>query len=242
MTTDRYVDWDAAYILGALSSEDRISYERHLADCAVCRKQVGELAGLPGLLATLEPAEVLALDLPMSGLPARDPARVDVTGRAQGAPQHFVPATSRRPVRRRRWLAAAASLLALGGAGAGGYALAAAQRPPAQVIAGPTRLAFSPVAASSMTAVVDLAPVGKRTTITVECQYSGYATDPSNSASYSVWAVSRDGQAQLVTTWQAHPDEVMRPSGSIDLPVSQLAAVEIRRADTGQTIMRARVA
>ncbi len=31
-TTDRFRDWDAAYVLGALDSEDRRAFERHLRD------------------------------------------------------------------------------------------------------------------------------------------------------------------------------------------------------------------
>ena len=34
---DRYAEWDAAYVLGALSPSDRRTYERHLAECAACR-------------------------------------------------------------------------------------------------------------------------------------------------------------------------------------------------------------
>ena len=47
-TTDRFRDWDAAYVLGALDSEDRRAYERHLAKCPSCSKALAELAGLPG--------------------------------------------------------------------------------------------------------------------------------------------------------------------------------------------------
>lgn len=237
MTNDRYADWDAAYVLGALSSADRRAYEEHLALCPDCRRGVGELAGMPGMLASVEPAEVLALDLP----PDEDSARAEVIVAAERTPHNLKPTKRRGLSRGRGWLAAAAALLVLGGAGAGGYTIADAQRPPAQVIAGPTRLAFSPVVPSSMTAVVDVTPVGAQTAIKVECQYSGYGADPSSSADYSVWAVGQNGRADLVATWRAQPDQVMRPSGSVDLPAAQLAAVEIRRADSGQTIMRASV-
>jgi hypothetical protein len=90
-----------------------------------------------------------------------------------------------------------------------------------------------------MTAVVDVAPLGGQTSIKVECQYSAYGRDSSSWADYSVWAVDRNGQADLVTTWRARPDQVMRPSGTASVPVAQIAAIEIRRADSGQTVMRA---
>ena len=43
-TTDRFRDWDAAYVLGALSTEDRRAFERHLASCPECAADVAELA------------------------------------------------------------------------------------------------------------------------------------------------------------------------------------------------------
>ena len=51
---DTYLTWDAAYVLGALSGEDRREYESHLAECARCRSAVGELGGMPGLLSLLD--------------------------------------------------------------------------------------------------------------------------------------------------------------------------------------------
>jgi anti-sigma factor RsiW len=44
------------YVLGALSPVEREAFERHLAECAVCREEVADLAVLPGLLGRLDPA------------------------------------------------------------------------------------------------------------------------------------------------------------------------------------------
>ena len=57
-----YATWDAAYVLGSLSSNERREYEAHLATCARCRAAVAELSGMPALLALLDPADVEALD------------------------------------------------------------------------------------------------------------------------------------------------------------------------------------
>ena len=61
---ETFVDWDASYVLGALSPSDRRAYERHLAGCGQCREAVAELAGMPGLLGALsrEEAEELLED------------------------------------------------------------------------------------------------------------------------------------------------------------------------------------
>lgn len=248
MTRHRYAEWDAAYVLGALSSADRHDYEDHLAGCAECREAVAQLTGVPGLLSIVEPVEVLALDAPASTPapgpdpgPAPEAALASVEGlRLRDEGRRHLNARGSGPAgRSRRWLAVAASLLVLAGAAGGGYALSEAQHTATNVISGPTRLAFSPVVPSSMTAVVDVVPAGDRTTITVECQYSSYDGGTSSGADYSVWAVSRDGKAALVTSWRALPGVIMRPSGSAPTPASQLVAIEIRRADSDQTIMRA---
>lgn len=51
MTADEFATYDAAYVLGALSPEDRQAFEQHLQECDRCAAAVRELAGLPGLLA-----------------------------------------------------------------------------------------------------------------------------------------------------------------------------------------------
>ena len=51
---DRYLTWDAAYVLGSLSSAERREFETHLETCARCRAAVAELSGVPALLAKLD--------------------------------------------------------------------------------------------------------------------------------------------------------------------------------------------
>jgi len=49
------------YVLGALSSVERETYERHMSDCAICREEVADLAVLPSLLGRLDLASAEAL-------------------------------------------------------------------------------------------------------------------------------------------------------------------------------------
>src|SRR5918912_2974853 len=60
--THEYAMWDAAYVLGSLSSADRREYEAHLSTCASCREAVSELCGMPALLSRLSHDEVAAID------------------------------------------------------------------------------------------------------------------------------------------------------------------------------------
>ena len=217
---DRYTEWDAAYVLGSLSPDERGEFEQHLAGCDRCRAAVGELAGIPGLLAQVPPAEAWALASDVSG-PSRptDPP-VDLPPRVE------VPRRSRPP-----WwqLVAAAVLVAVLG-GVGGYGVRGLGDGDAA-----QRLAFSPVVPSPLTAVVDLAPVNGGTDVRVECQYA----EMTEGESYSVWVVDTRGQGSEVKPWTVRPNRVMHPSGVSPLPLDSIAAVEIREGDAGQVLLRA---
>ena len=59
---DPYASWDAAYVLGALSTAERHEFEAHLTTCESCRLAVGELAGMPALLGLLNGDDVRSID------------------------------------------------------------------------------------------------------------------------------------------------------------------------------------
>ena len=40
---ERFAQWDAAYVLGALPGAERHAFEEHLEGCADCRRAVAEL-------------------------------------------------------------------------------------------------------------------------------------------------------------------------------------------------------
>jgi ribosomal protein L32 len=66
---DTYALWDAAYLLGSLSSNDRREFEAHLSTCPSCRESVTELSVMPALLAQLTRDDVAAIDEGGSGAP-----------------------------------------------------------------------------------------------------------------------------------------------------------------------------
>ena len=84
MDGDRYATWDAAYVLGSLSSAERREYEAHLETCDRCRAAVAELSGMPALLGLLDVDDVRALD---DEQPEPPPLRPEVlaVGAGQGA-------------------------------------------------------------------------------------------------------------------------------------------------------------
>jgi hypothetical protein len=224
---DRYREWDAAYVLGALSPDERSEFEQHLAGCERCRSAVGELAGMPGLLAQVPPAEAWTM---LDDEPEPEPDRPG-SPTTPTASAEVLPLPARSPARLPWWqLVAAAVLVAVLG-GLGGYGLRSlAERDAAQ------RLAFSAVVPSPLTAVVDLAPVSGGTDVRVECQYA----DTTAGDAYSVWVVDTRGRGSEVKPWTVRPNRVMHPSGVSPLPLDSIAAVEIREGDEGAVLLRAR--
>ena len=66
---DKYAQWDAAYVLGSLSEQDRREFEAHLGECRACRDAVTELSGMPALLSLLDRDEVIDEDDPIAVRP-----------------------------------------------------------------------------------------------------------------------------------------------------------------------------
>jgi putative zinc finger protein len=224
---DRFSTWDAAYVLGSLSPDERREFEEHLAGCPACQGAVAELAGIPGLLAQIPPEDAALL--------AVAPAEI-----IDGPPPGILAAVrSRHAARRRRMAgilagAAAAVLLVLAGIA---YALGLPPLGPS----GPQRLAFATVAPTTMTAWVDVIPVADGTHIAVQCSY-GELDQPQPAGKYTkytIYVVDRSGDASAVKEWSVRPNRTMTPSGDTDLKVRQIEAVEIRRSDTGETLLRA---
>ena len=103
--SDPYRDWDAAYVLGALSPGERREYEQHLEGCFSCAAAVASFAGMPGLLSAVPRETTAELLGPVPSPPALLP------GLARAA------RASRRRGRAR--VAAALAATALAGAVAG---------------------------------------------------------------------------------------------------------------------------
>ncbi len=223
-----YREWDAAYVLGALSPAERREFEEHLAGCPTCQAAISELAGMPGLLAQvpLEDAEVLMAATP-------EPA-------TEYPPATLVPHVIQLAGRQRRrtigWLAgaAAALLIIVGGLAVGSGLIPLGPQ-------GPERLGFSQVAPTAITAVVDLVPAQDGgTDVKVECQY-GEVDEPAHGAyaDYSIVVVDRGGQTQLIKQWPAKPNKVMRPGGHTPLRISQIDQVQIRDSASDEVLLRA---
>ncbi|MBU2695806.1 anti-sigma factor [Pimelobacter sp. 30-1] len=200
---DPYADWDAAYVLGALSSAERRAYEDHVDDCARCATAVAELGMLPGLLRLVP----------------------DEDGAALLAGPEVVPAPA-APARRRRSRVSAAVLavLLVGAVGIGGVVLGnRAEEPPGSVA-----VTLAGVAPSPLRATVRLTPTSWGTEIAMTCTYAG---DYGDRHRYALYVVDGAGERQLVSRWQAGPGDTARTTGSTDLAPGAIQRVELEAAD-----------
>jgi Putative zinc-finger len=241
---DKFAQWDAAYVLGALSPAERREFEEHLASCPSCQAAVSELAALPGLLAQLPPDDAAMLSLADETVagspetPALSGVQTDVI--EQGPPPSLLPKMIKKVrTRRRRMVAAIAGIAAAVLLVIGSIAVGAGLLPLGPD--GPQRVAFSQVVPSAMVAVADVIPGQNGTEIKVECQY-GEVNEPTPGAgheTYSIFVVDRSGNASEIKEWPAAPNKLMRPSGTTPLRISEIADLEIRQTDTDEVMLRA---
>lgn len=221
---DEFRHHDAAYVLGALSSDDRRAFEAHLAGCTECAAAVRDLAGLPGLLTTV-------------------PKAVAEAGPVEAPPATLLPALvrqARREGRRRRWtvgLVAAASAVTI--ALAGLPLLGRGEDPTTAQTPGPTptatvaERAMSAVAPSDVEARVALVGVAWGTRIEVTCSYADageYAAGPADAA-YVLVVRDRAGREEEVAHWRGLPGRTMRVQGASAFSVGEIASIELRSAE-----------
>lgn len=222
--TDAFADWDSAYVLGALAPDDRRRYEEHLAGCASCSAAVGELAGLPGLLRTVERQEAEAIRaLPDASPPAAHAA--GSVGRAGVAARGVV---GRR--RRARFaIAAAVVVLLIAGAGTG-WAFGRAASPAVELAAART---LTPVGDSHLFAQLRVTSVGWGTRIDWDCDYRAPSTgradaDAVRATSYSLVVHTSAGRTATVATWTSDGGEAKDLVAATSIPADAIERIDIR--------------
>lgn len=212
---------DAAYVLGALPPAERLAFERHLATCDECSRSVGQLAGIPGLLARV-PLD--AVESPPEPVPVPPSLLPTLVGEV------------RRQARRRRWatgLAAAAAVAVVAG---GTAAVVSSTRDDAPPVAGP-RLATAHEMAQldqdEVDASVAVTSVAWGTRLDLTCSYDGPTGGYQHDAAPPTYALvvrTAAGTEEQVATWTALPGRTMHVTGATALAADRITAVEVRTA------------
>lgn len=215
MSADPFAEWDAAYVLGALSSGERLEFEAHLERCDECGGRVAELAGMPGVLARLDRSSAEALrDLP-----------------EEPGDRHDGPSTvahlARRVHRRRRLVAlagaAAVVAAALSGAALGDVALGPSSAGPAVAA---TRLA--PVHGSDVSAELTATAVPWGTKLAWSCSYPAARGRAYAAPGYRLVVTTTAGRTAVVATWAAHGDGASGLTAATSIPRSSIRTIDIR--------------
>lgn len=228
---DRYRTWDAAYVLGALSTDDRREYEGHLAGCGGCSSAVAEIDEMPGLLSLLVPDEVIALDQEQPAPPLRPEVLTSVIDRV----------AARR--RRARWatvsaVAVAAALLSLavvlavrpelfgGGSGTGEQTTAQMQN-------------MAKVSQTPINASIALTGYGWGTRIDMECSYGDWGQSPRGTPPQNLGMVviGQDGSRSQIATWLGLSGATALPSGTTPMQVDEIRAVQLVSASDGEVLL-----
>jgi hypothetical protein len=237
---------DAAYLLGALSPQERFQYEQHLQGCAACARSVAELAGLPGMLRRL-PVEVVE-SMDAAPVAAADPDEPVPPSVLAGALHRAVLEERRERRQSTAWRFTAAVL----GAAAvtvgfiavlepDGEAPPVAQTPTptATQTAQPTEeLAFEPTVDTSLSANASLRQVAWGTKILLECAYPEEGdADPFAAGGYSLVVHDTGGQSQQVATWNAVAGRELTIDAATAVRGDDIASLEVRAQD-GTTLLR----
>jgi len=261
---DEYAEWDAAYLFGALSPNERREFERHLAECASCSRSVAELAGLPALLALVPAEQVVPAETRPGDLSDDVPAETHLAGLVSISPTAAPPLVrpartdvswtrlrdaARRQHRRTRRLVVSSVLVAASALLAVALVLPALLAPARQQapVAGPL-VALSQVQPSALSAEVRLVPEGWGTRVEATCIYarSNSSSAPrlgygSGAQSYALYVTDRSGVSRQVASWSAAPGSTVEPVGTTQVAASDIASVDIRSVATGQVLLDAPV-
>ncbi|MCE7009843.1 zf-HC2 domain-containing protein [Kibdelosporangium philippinense] len=211
-----YREWDAAYVFGALSEDERREYEEHLETCESCKGQVAELSGIPAILSTLPQEQAVQLLDPPEPVP--------------------MPTLLEAARKSRRWTRiriAAAVVSAAAVAAVLTSVLVPSDEPPAGVTTQLAQTIPSPVTAS-VTLVEE--PWGTR--IDVKCDYGG---EPGGRAlPYTLFISDASGGSTRVGSWSAGPGTSMTPTATTDVPRNRITRIEIRLATIDKTVLEAK--
>ena len=227
---DRYVTWDAAYVLGSLTSNERREYEAHLETCERCRSAVADISGIPALLAMLDLEDVRALD---EEAPEAPPLRPEVLD--------SILDKVRWRRRRNRWLTSAAvgvaaALLAVG--------VVIAIRPEIVGLENYSpqettqALEMAKVSDTPINASITLTGFGWGTRIDMACSYGEWGqsgTIPPQNLGMIV--VGRDGSHTEVATWLGLSGATALPSATTPMQKDDIAAVQLVSSENGKVLL-----
>ncbi|WP_006241093.1 hypothetical protein [Mycolicibacterium tusciae] len=222
---DDLAEWDAAYVLGALNSDDRRIYENYLATNPERSADLTGLTGIPDILDVLSPEEALALTDLVSTPPAQD--------RHENVASFARAAADRQRRSRSAVLAivvAAAAALAIVGGVVGATIFPRTTGSMETVAMTP----MQPGSRPGLTAQLAVTEKKWGTELNWACEYTkDWARDVE---SYDIVVTTNSGGQTVVGSWRPAGDEATGLSAATSVPTSEIRSVEIRVSGTDEPL------
>ncbi len=221
---DDLAEWDAAYVLGALSLEERRTYEGYLAANPARAAELTELAGMPGILNALSSDEAVALTDLAGAAPVDNSDNVASLAQA---------AAKRQRKSRRNFLAAAvasAAALLIAGGVVGATVIPRSSAPVETVALQP----MQPTPREGLTAQLAVTEKKWGTELNWACEYTKDWSR--NVESYDLVVTTRDGKQMAVGSWKPAGDEAAGLSAATSIPTSQIRSIDIRVTGTEEPL------
>lgn len=236
---DRYREWDAAYVLGSLSTDERREYERHLTTCAACTNAVAELAGMPGFLMKIDASTASAL--------ATEPAHANVIALPLEPIQSLARAAIKQRASLRRRLVAgmavAASFVMVIGLLVGSNLHSSSDSSNGQTSVLSVGAKVSMVAMEKNAMIVDMRVTKKKwgTLFSWNCTYGNSEVSTGAPESYDLVVTDAAGTATTVATWSQSGTSAKGLVASTGIPLSKIKTVEVQYSDTHAPVVRGEI-
>ena len=201
--------WDCAearlslgvYVLGAIDPGERGLVDAHLVTCRDCRDELAGLAGLPALLARVNPDEISRIRADDTVRPASDDPPEELLGTVLGL------AEARRRRNRWRYLSAAAAVAAIAGGLFAGLSSATST-----TITKTVPVGFPNGSAAWDTAGATNAATGVTATVAYADQLWGESfqvlvANIPEGTTCQMWVIHPDGTRTVVAAWTTAGDE-----------------------------------
>jgi hypothetical protein len=224
--TCAYAESDGAYVLGALSATERLEFEQHLGACLECSTSVRQMAGLPGLLARVDPT---VLDDLREVEPVPDALLANLVREVRRTRRHRLVLVAGLAA------AAVAAVLTLTLSPLLGMDAA----PPA---AAPVGQVMTPLGDVPVRARLALQSVPWGTRLDLACTYQptdehGAATGAPRRETYTLFVRTKDGRLEQVGTWRSLEGRRMRLTAATATSRTDIASVEVRTTE-GRPVLR----
>ena len=232
---DPFKDWDAAYVLGALSHEERREYESHLAHCDECSGAVSFFAGIPGILGKLDSKTAVGL---IDG--ATIESSVD-----SGDESLFLQKLAKRAeqvrgktrIRLTIGIVAAAIISISVGVTTGVLVHSSSSVATSDSNSIGTPMRVTNLQPQVMTASFRITSKAWGTRFDWNCSYPATPRYGQSSTSYDLAIIDTSGRRSIIATWSSSGSKAVGLAATSALPQSQIKSVEVTLAGSTKPLV-----